>query len=219
MSVIIGIPSVGLVYDEFFLSMLGMFHHDSCHERYISGFIRQRSSILAYGRNRLAEDFLIQYPDAEWLCMVDTDMMFPPDTLARLMAVASPERPIWAGLCFGYQEKTLCVPVFYKIIGEDYMPIAIEPNHMYKLDAAGTGFMLIHRSVLVKLGESTAPWPWFGHDLSEVNPKKMLGEDITFCQRARAAGFEIWGHGGVEIDHIKTHRLGMPDYLARKEGH
>jgi hypothetical protein len=59
-----------------------------------------------------------------------------------------------------------------------------------------TGCLLIRTPVF-----DTIPKPWFN---TSVEGEKILGEDFTFCEHARAAGFEIWCDGTLscEIAHI-----------------
>ena len=74
------------------------------------------------------------------------------------------------------------------------------------------GFTLIHRSVLEKLAVEYAddPWHYFGHDI--IN-NSHVGEDLTFCNRARKAGFSVWGHGGVLLGHTKAKTLVVSDVM------
>ena len=80
-----------------------------------------------------------------------------------------------------------------------------------ELGSCGMGCTLIHRNVFEKLQQilSDDPWPWFGHDIIQtVRGAERAGEDVTFCKRAREAGFKIVGHCGVTVEHYKP--LYMP---------
>jgi hypothetical protein len=53
------------------------------------------------------------------------------------------------------------------------------------------------------------PWKWFNHDLVQIRDRdpERLGEDITFCVRARELGFKIYGTPNVCCGHVKSHLL------------
>ena len=123
---------------------------------------------LVEGRNQLAASFLDD-TKCEWLLMVDVDMGFPGDALERLLAVASPERPVVGGLCFAvrrdgmnsdtFAEGRVCMPTVYgwrefpdragfQVI-EDY-----ERDCLLEVSATGGAFLLVHRSALVKMRDA-----------------------------------------------------------------
>lgn len=74
-----------------------------------------------------------------------------------------------------------------------------------EVDAVGFGFVAIKQGVFEKIDR-----PWFGH-LAQViqgpNGKQMpvsIGEDISWCIKAKAAGFRIIFDPSVLVGHIKT---------------
>jgi hypothetical protein len=67
--------------------------------------LRYGTGGLIEARNQAVFDFLEEYPEADWLFWLDTDMGFPAETLELLLAAADPiERPIVGALCFSQQE-------------------------------------------------------------------------------------------------------------------
>ena len=74
--------------------------------------------------------------------------------------------------------------------------------------SVGMGFTLIHRRVLEALQKAKPKhrWAWFGHDevVDENGFIDCMGEDPTFCMRAKALGFKIQGHSGIAVGHKKT---------------
>jgi hypothetical protein len=100
-------PSDGGITGSFHVSLIDMLMWDNAHGHQIVGHLPNECGVdLATGRNEITQAFLDR-TDAEWLFMIDTDMGFAPDTVARLIAVADPtERPVVGGLCFTYKRAT-----------------------------------------------------------------------------------------------------------------
>ena len=168
----------------------------------LRGVLPKRSGPrIAAGRNSVVEHFLAL--DADWLFMVDDDMEFAADAVDQLMRAADPqERPIVGGLAIAGGRDgwfpTLTVVTTDGVISRvtDYPPDALVP-----VDATGAACLLVHRSVFEKMAqEFPRPWQWFQEtSYGEV----AVGEDITFCLRARALGFPTFIHTGVKFGHSK----------------
>lgn len=166
---------------------------------------------LVGARNEVVRQFLAH--DAEWLFWIDTDMGFAPDAVDQLLAVAHPtERPIVGGLCFINKELGqdgmggfVCEPrptIFdWVLVGPEqhgFTPrLWYPPASLVECGATGSACVLIHRSVLEHIGED-----WYS---KLVNPEtgKAMSEDISFCVRAKLAGFPVHVHTGVRTTHHK----------------
>ena len=148
--------------------------------------------------------------------IVDSDMKFAPDSLDRLLAEADPVKaPIVGGLCFGKNHLEGSVEYWATMYGFDVKDDSIKTyryeswpeDTMFPVNATGTAFLLIHRSVLEAMRErfkDRAPWIWF----EEMNNRGYTwGEDTTFCLRAQQCGFPIYVHTGVEIGHVKPETI------------
>jgi hypothetical protein len=67
----------------------------------------------------------------------------------------------------------------------------------------------MHRDALetVKAASRDVAAPWFRE--SPVGaPLTLMGEDMTFCLRAAAAGIPVHVHTGVQVGHMKPQMLG-----------
>lgn len=150
------------------------------------------------------------------LLMVDDDNPIPADTLEKMLEddkdiVIAPilsRNPDARGV------HTLCA--FYKreIEGQKlYDPIEQfrDDGFLHKIDAGGTGCILIKTQVLAKLNE-LYPARMFERtrDVFEkpimVDGKEFtertMSEDVQFCERAIDAGFEVWLDSRIKPLHI-----------------
>jgi GT2 family glycosyltransferase len=165
-------------------------------------------------RNLVTDDFL-RRQRAPWLLMVDTDMVWAPDALDRLIAAADVrERPIVGGLCYSPAAGETR-PVMYELIRKDSGELAFAhwetwpEDACVRVSATGTGFLLMHRAALEKVAACSkdVAAPWFRE--SPVGaPLSLMGEDMTFCLRAGAAGIPVHVHTGVSVGHMKPVMLG-----------
>lgn len=154
--------------------------------------------------------------------MVDSDMVFGPSQFEDLIYSAhSVERPIVGGLCFGGRAGNHIFPTIYRLVdpkenGTPSQPILDYPkDQIVKVDATGAAFLLIHRSVLVKMLE-TYPGPshWFSES---VYAGFEFGEDWTFCLRAGQLGYPIHVHTGIEIGHVKPRIIGAREFEEQRQ--
>jgi hypothetical protein len=126
---------------------------------------------------------------------IDADMMFPPDSLIRLL---SHRVPIVGA------DYRLRMPPFPRIGHwinpekpfEDYIPIpddAPQAGLDDKMAVLGFGLILTHMRVF---GNPQWPRPWFirtwmANAARRDNPSGFSTEDSIFCTMARACGFKI----------------------------
>lgn len=214
--VTIGLLHGGKVFTRFALSLIDLLRYDSTHEEYVDpgrglaamGFAGSHANT----RNHLVRHFLAG-PD-EWLLQLDTDEAFAPTTLARLVTAADPvSRPIMAGVVPVPFDDGRIVLSFDLESGSGF-----RPGQVVEAAMTGTGCLLVHRRVFETLEKaSPGPWPWFGYVVNDDG--EMLGEDGTFCRRARAAGFPLYVHTGVVLDHLgKDRTVTFGDYRAQFAG-
>ncbi|MAP64040.1 MAG: hypothetical protein CMH34_09930 [Microbacterium sp.] len=183
------------------------------------------SNGLIAARNETAAAFLAG--DAEWLWWVDTDMGFEANALDQLLASADPtSRPVVGGLCFAQMERepdgmggfrTEVVPALYQwheasdgrsgfVAWREY-----PRDTLAEVAATGSAFVLIHRSVFERVAEKFGAGSWYER---MVNPAtgQLLGEDLSFCARARMVGVPIHVHTGIKTTHRKPRWVGEEDY-------
>ena len=176
---------------------------------------------IASARNKMVEAFLTHDREPEWLWMLDTDMVFPADTLPRLLDVADTLHPIVGGLCFGGRTDDI-FPTLYRLVDpaeNEGRPIETIYNFpddaLVKVDATGAACLLIHRRVLENIYRSfPGPHHWFSES---VYNGMEFGEDWTFCLRAQQMGHPIHVHTGIPIGHVKPRIIGINDFRAQAD--
>ena len=163
---------------------------------------RQRQSLFDYWADKTSY---------EWLLWVDSDVVISPETFRLLWDNRDAEkRPLVTGVYFTTDtpEEPLMIPmptVFsFTNKGDGSFGLArIHPlpkNQLIKVDAAGFGFLLMHRSVIDKV-RSVAPE---GQVFMEMGRgTKFIGEDIFFFALCDKAEVPIHCHTGATAPHMK----------------
>jgi len=164
-------------------------------------------TLIANQRDTLAEMAL--EAGSTHVLWLDSDMMFPADTVQRLLAH---EKSIVAGnyVTRQYPHKTVAYRQLndwtsYVAHGQDGDLIAVE--------AVGMGCMLVTTDLLRSMPLPRFQITW------QPQSKDHMGEDFYFCQQARAQGHEIWIDQALslELSHLGTfaftHSLVRPGLL------
>ena len=139
-------------------------------------------SVITIARRNLTDIFLKS--DFSHIWWVDSDMKFPIDAPLRLLA----RNKDIVGV--NYRRRRFPNPNFTGMVGSpgSYSEFQTTDNSpaMEMCDVLPHGLVLVRRKVY-----ETIPHP---HYLQEYIPELNLeiGEDIYFCQKALAAGFEVW---------------------------
>lgn len=177
---------------------------ETCFSIWLSSFVKTQTmpwdnfhfclnTYLPEARNQIHNAFLKS--NNEWLVMLDSDVIPPPDFASRLIAH---EKPMIGGW---YCKKDMMNPELrYPVVYDDletrdgirYWNIRKQAGEgIEKVDAAGAGCWLMHRDVARAIGE---------------NPYNMEhgGEDMELCVKVRNAGFEIWIDWDIACSHVGT---------------
>lgn len=208
-----------VVDTEFALSLVEVVRQRS--SRIASYHCVEGTGLLAKSRNIAAKVFMDD-TTSDWLLMIDTDQRFPVQSFDLLVETADKDkRPVVSGLVFAAVWNGLSlrpVPSLFKkqdnggILPYDNYP----KNAIVEIDACGTAYMLIHRSVLQKIRdaapEDTKDWCWFQD--GPINGNRWLSEDLTFCSRLAEQGIKLHAHTGAMAGHHKMMWLEEPMYDA-----
>ena len=152
-------------------------------------------SLIYKSRNDLAS--IAVGEKADYVLWLDSDMVFAPDLMVDLMADME-GRDMVAGVC--HMRRPPFRPVIYKTLRQGLTPD--ENTHEYfddypkdgifKVEGCGFGCVMMRTSViqtiLDRYHELFAPLPGYG-------------EDLSFCIRARACGFDIHCDPKIQVGH------------------
>jgi len=161
-------------------------------------------SIITMARNMLVDEFL--KTDCTDLLFIDADVIAEPDHILRLMA-QSGDKDITAG---AYprrrKDKLFFMDLYYDEHGEPEFDGAL-----MRINRVGTGFMLVRRNVVETLAAKAEKY--VGQDgVGQVanvfefalKDGMFVGEDYTFCDKARAEGFKVWIDVEISLPHVGT---------------
>lgn len=130
---------------------------------------------------------------ATHLLFVDSDMIFPSDTIPRLLA----HKKEIVGV--KYKKREFPIKWLYEALGEE------SETELFKVKHVGTGLMLIDLSIFEKLGkpknEGDRPTAWFSFG-RDSQGALVMGEDIWFCNVAQDAGYDVWVDPAIKVGHV-----------------
>ena len=212
--VIIGWLDNGTVAGEFASSVSKLVAYETYKER-MFGILRVPwGPMLAEGRNHLVEKFL--ETEADWLLMVDSDMVFPHTSIETLLFDAvDHDAQVAGGLCFGANLEFGQFPTLYRNIDDrPHVWFDYPRDQVIEVDATGSAFTLTHRSAYEDHRYSNE-WPWFHRRHvfgTKEKPDAYLGEDISWCWWLREKGAKIVVDTGLKIGHIKQTTMNEDSY-------
>lgn len=214
-------------------SMMGLVAFDSGNGERLrdgGGFlaIKYGTGGLIHARNQAVYEFLEDYPDADWLFWLDTDMGFGPDALELLLEAADPaERPIVGALCFSQRDddpdgmggwRVQATPTVYDWISlGDQSGYAVRWDYprdtVTKCAATGSACIVIHRSVLEKIRAEFSTW----YDrIPNPSTGQVFSEDLSFCVRAGALNIPVFVDTRVKTTHYKHQWVSEEDYIRQR---
>jgi hypothetical protein len=171
------------------------------------------NSNLPRARNELVASFLASdYTD---LLFIDDDMGWQPNDVVRLLAS---EQDVIGGvgckkvMCADTEISKWCLRALNGPLVQDEMG-ALE------VEAVGTGFMKITRTVFEKMIAAHPDWKrrgwprmpeavraWY-YQFFRFDPNDVdeIGEDIAFCHTWRALGGTVWIDPTIKLVHVGEH--------------
>lgn len=152
-------------------------------------------SLIYTSRNSLATAAI--QSEADYVFWLDSDMVFKPDTLVRMMeTLKEKDLDILTGLYFRR------VPPYSPVLFEkldiegvkaDYAEYDRIPDSLFEVAACGFGCVLMKTDVFFDVQSK------FGNMFAPIGNN---GEDVAFCWRARECGYRIFCDPSVICGHV-----------------
>lgn len=148
------------------------------------GLLMYEGTLIAPQRNHLL-DLALRGKFTHAL-FIDSDMRFPPNGLEYL---ASLDLDI-VGANYSRRVQPLHFTAYKRIDREnknhELLHTTVDDVHKEEVEGMGCGFMMIDLSILKDI-----PRPWFSIPYFPEDDD-FQAEDVTFCLKARAAGYKVW---------------------------
>ncbi len=171
---------------------------------------RQRQVLFDHWADKIKTD---------WLLWVDSDIVLNLDAMKLLWQTADKiNRPVVSGVYFisKQNEGTLMrpFPVLFDNVNEFQIKYhhPLPENQVLKVDCAGFGFVLMHKSIVPKMRKAH-PGKGMFMETGDGQDDHFVGEDIIFFRRMEKAGIPLHAHTGALVKHIKRFSLDY-DYYA-----
>ncbi len=155
----------------------------------------QSGSLIYTSRNALATQAIQM--NADYVFWLDSDMVFKPDTLVRMMdALQKNDIDILTGLYF--RRVPPYTPVLYNVLDiegvkADFSEFDQIPDKLFEVGACGFGCVLMKTDVFFDVQGK------FGNMFAPIGNN---GEDVAFCWRARECGYKVICDPSVICGHV-----------------
>lgn len=195
MKVFIAIPSMDTLSARFAQCLVNLVNYKRDFDVEVGFHI---GSLVYDSRNKLAERAINS--DCDYILWLDSDMTFMPDTLDIMVKELEDNNyEILAGMY--YRRRPPFTPTLFKelrimptgTVAKEFDEI---PEEIFEVAGCGFGCVLMKRNVL---------WNVLCQHGYMFSPINTVGEDLSFCWRARMCGHKIYCDPTIALGHeIKT---------------
>lgn len=186
MKILIAVPTFENIQPEVFKAIYNLISEHELHFDYIRGYD------CAIARNNIGK--IAQAGDYDYVLMVDSDTLIPPDTIDLML-----DPPV--DVCMGVYPmkntkdgKTTLVKLGSESYKAKYHYDDL-PAERTRVKGGGFGCVLVKTSVF-----TTLDYPYFQYLTNE--DWSVIGEDYYFCQNCEAFGIEIWVDPRIKCGHL-----------------
>lgn len=175
------------------IALAGMVAHLSYQGITRYALIEVRTSLGPHAMRNMAVKQALHYK-TDWLLMLDSDMKFPHDTLARLL-----DRDVDI-VGASYPKRVAPHDMLYRLLpGTKEVRVA---GGLLEVEGIPGGCLLIRTSVFRQMAAPYFACPIYVEDepvpaylqplMKDAERGHPIGEDYYFCAKARAAGLKVW---------------------------
>lgn len=205
--ILIAIPCMDMVSARFAQSLTTLKKVGQCTVCFFIG------SLVYDSRNRLTA--MAVENECDYIMWFDSDMVFEPDTLERMIKVLDehPEIDILSGLYFRRGHPFTPV-LFSKLEVNEKNELEFNgyddvPDGLFEVAGCGFGCVLMRTECLMDIAAKEGGGVWF-------SPLVNAGEDCAFCIRARREGYRIFCDPSVQLGHMGYAPITRAFYEATK---
>ena len=195
MKVFIAVPCMDTLSAKFAQCLVNLVNHKRDFDVEVGFHI---GSLVYDSRNKLAERAINS--DADYVLWLDSDMTFVPDTLDMMLdTLKTNNYEILTGMYF--RRRPPFTPTLFEelrilqtgTVTKEFDEI---PEEIFEVAGCGFGCVLMSRNVL---------WNVFCQNGNMFSPINGVGEDLSFCWRARRCGHKIYCDPTIALGHeIRT---------------
>lgn len=189
--ILIAVPSMDMVSARFAQSLAML---EKVEDTYVS-FIT--SSLIYDSRNQFCEQAIKL--EVDYILWLDSDIVFPPNTLKKLLSdIRDGDLDIVSGLY--YRRGYPYTPVLFSQLEKDsnnsatFKGVEEVPDSLFEVAGCGFGCVLMKTDVLFDIASQELN-TWF-------SPMGNIGEDCSFCLRARSYGYKIYCDPTIKLGHM-----------------
>lgn len=189
LKILIAIPSMDTVAAGFAQSLAMLRKVGLCSVSFVCG------SLIYDARNKLA--YQAVQMEADYVMWFDSDMVFKEDTLIRLLKTAEEKKAsIVSGLYF--RRSAPFTPVAFDTLtiddeGAKWTDYKGELTGVHEVGGIGFGCVLVHADVIHDC---------FAKYETCFSPIGSVGEDLSFCWRAKQLGYSTYLDCDIKCGHV-----------------
>ena len=173
------------------------------------------NSTVYNARNMLAKEAI--ETGADRVLWIDSDMAFNPDLMERLATDMDEHNLDYVSGIY-FKRQLPMQPLIYsevEFVKEDGATksktcqfVDYPCNSLFETAGSGFGAVMTSTKLLVDVGKRFgAPFlPFVG----------MLGEDLSFCWKARQCGYKLWCDSRVSVGHVGWYTYNEDDIVPQK---
>lgn len=152
-------------------------------------------SLVYNSRNELAKMAISE--GADLMMWFDSDMVFNPDTLLRLLKVLDDGNDFVTGVY--YRRTAPFTPTIFKTLDIDennnatWTEFEEVPEGLFEVAGCGFGCVLMKTEIAMSV---------FSKFNRMFSPIGEVGEDLSFCYRARQCGYKLIADPSIRLGHV-----------------
>ena len=207
--ILIAVPCMDTIAARFAQCLTVLKKVGECSVSFIIG------SLIYDARNKICTQAMEM--DADYIMWFDSDMIFTPDTLERMMKTLDehPEIDILTGLYF--RRSAPYTPVLFDTLELNdececlHKDCTEYPDELFEVAGCGFGCVLMRTDCLFDISAKEGGAVWF-------SPMGNIGEDCAFCIRAREHGYKIFCDPKIKLGHLAYTPVTEGVYKGMKNG-